>query len=153
MPCAVRIDKGRMINITAFGLNPVIIIQKMRSMVAIEFLEAKKPLVVENRPIKASARVGRLMSGDKNTPSLLLCHEKTGENPEAILWKNEPASKPGLNSKPRIVSGCLEILMPRNTNPATMISPTKAKGSLGRLFTIKRRCGCAIKNTTQKIAK
>ncbi len=38
---------------------------------AIEFLEAKNPFVVEKRPIKAKARTGRLINGDKNTLSTL----------------------------------------------------------------------------------
>ena len=54
---------------------------------AIELREAKKPLVVENRPISANAKVGKLISGDKNTLSTLECHDKSGAKPVKILLK------------------------------------------------------------------
>ena len=40
---------------------------KTRSNEAIELREAKKPLVVEKRPISAIAKAGRLIKGDKKT--------------------------------------------------------------------------------------
>ena len=64
--------------------------QNTKRIEAIELREAKKPLVVENSPINASAKVGKLINGDKNTLSRLLCHENTGANPAAILLKNCP---------------------------------------------------------------
>jgi hypothetical protein len=54
---------------------------------AIMFLEAKKPLVVENRPTNASARVGRPTSGVIKTLWSEPSHKKTGVMPIAILWK------------------------------------------------------------------
>ena len=63
MPCAIRIDKGKMMKIAASGLKPVIIMQKTIKIEAMELREAKKPLVVENRPISAKAKLGRLISG------------------------------------------------------------------------------------------
>ena len=38
-------------------------IEKISSKVAIELREAKKPRVVDNKPISASAKVGKLTSG------------------------------------------------------------------------------------------
>ena len=57
--------------ITADGLNPVIIMQNNSSIEAMEFLDAKNPFVVENNPINAIAKVGKLASGDKKTFSKL----------------------------------------------------------------------------------
>ena len=92
-PCATRIDKGIMINTTELGLKPVMTTVKIRSSVAIELREAKKPLVVEKRPIRARANTGKLTSGDKIGPSGLVLHEKIGIMPFAILLKNSPVTK------------------------------------------------------------
>jgi hypothetical protein len=40
-------------------------------MEAIELRDAKNPLVVENSPISAKAKIGKLISGAKNTLSKL----------------------------------------------------------------------------------
>ena len=60
---------------------------------AMELREAKNPLVVENNPIRAKAKVGRLMSGDKNTFSKLFFHENKGAKPAPILPKKCPGWK------------------------------------------------------------
>ena len=86
-PCAIKIENGRIKKITASGLKPVMTRQKIIKMEAIEFLEAKKPFVVENRPIKAIANTGKLINGDKKTFSRVLCHENTGAKPVIILLK------------------------------------------------------------------
>ena len=104
-PCATKIEKGRIKKTTASGLKPVIIKQKISKIVAMEFREAKNPLVVEKSPIKANAKMGRLISGDKNTLSTVLCHEKTGARPEAILLKKSPIWKFSLNKSSMIVAG------------------------------------------------
>ena len=92
--------------IAAFGLKPVIIMQNIISMVAIEFREAKKPFVVEKRPIKAKARIGRLINGDRNTLSIVLCQEKTGAKPLKMFGKKLSILKLAENSSPIIVFGC-----------------------------------------------
>jgi hypothetical protein len=68
-------------------LNPVIISPKTIKSEAIEFRDAKKPFVVEKSPIKAKANVGKLIKGDKNTPSSEVFQENTGESPERMFWK------------------------------------------------------------------
>ena len=64
-------EKGKMKNTIASGLNPVIIKQNTIKMEAIELRDAKNPLVVENSPISAKAKIGKLISGAKNTLSKL----------------------------------------------------------------------------------
>lgn len=58
-------------NTIASGLNPVIIKQNTIKMEAIELRDAKNPLVVEKSPISAKAKIGKLISGAKNTLSKL----------------------------------------------------------------------------------
>ena len=105
IPCAIRIENGKIKNITASGLNPVMTRQKISRIVAIEFLDAKKPFVVENKPIKANAKSGKLSSGDKNTLSRLLCQENTGDKPAAIFPKKSPSWKFSAKSNSIIVAG------------------------------------------------
>ena len=54
----------------ASGRKPEIKIEKMIRRVAIELREAKKPLVVEKRPTRAIAKIGRLMSGVRKMLSI-----------------------------------------------------------------------------------
>ena len=78
---------------------------KIRSKVAIELRDAKKPLVVENKPISASANIGKLMSGARNTLSSEPLHKKTGASPLPIFGKNDEISKFFENKSSIIVSG------------------------------------------------
>ena len=105
IPCATKIETGKIRNTTASGLNPVIIIPNIISTEAIELRDAKKPLVVENSPISAKAKIGKLISGDKNTLSILLYQENSGANPDAILPKNSPSLKSFANRSSMIVPG------------------------------------------------
>jgi hypothetical protein len=98
-------ERGSIKKIAALGLNPVIIRVNRRSRDAMELREAKKPLVVENRPIRASANTGRLIRGDRNTFSVVFLQENTGARPEEILEKNLFVSKPLANRSSERVSG------------------------------------------------
>ena len=71
IPCAVKIESGSMKNMIALELKPVIIIQNRINSEAMEFRDAKNPFVVEKSPVKASTKVGRDTSGDKNMFSML----------------------------------------------------------------------------------
>ena len=62
-PCAIKIESGRTKRRDASGLKPEIKIVKTIKYVAIEFLDAKKPLTVEKRPVKARKRIGRPING------------------------------------------------------------------------------------------
>ena len=92
-PCATRMDRGMIMKTIELGLNPVITTVKTKSSVAIELREAKNPLVVENKPIKASAKTGKLTSGDRIGPSGLVLQEKIGLMPVRMLLKNSPVAK------------------------------------------------------------
>ena len=105
IPCAIKIENGKIKKITAAGLKPVIIKQKINKIVAMELREAKKPLVVENSPMSAKANKGKLASGERKTLSTVLCHENTGAKPAAILLKKLPIWKSSAKSSSIIVSG------------------------------------------------
>lgn len=152
-PWATRIDKGIIIKTIEFGSKPVITIVKTRRSVAIELREAKKPLVVEKRPMSAKAKTGKLTSGDKIGPSGLLLHEKIGATPVAILWKNRPVSKFLAKKSSSMTLGTLTILITRSAMPATTISPVMMNGIFGKRLITKRRCGCDKTKIIQKIAK
>ena len=104
-PCATKIAEGNIKNTTAFGLKPVIITVNIKSNDAIELREAKKPFVVENNPISASASIGKLMSGAKNTLSVCPRHKNTGVNPDQILGKKLLPLKSFANRSSIIVFG------------------------------------------------
>jgi hypothetical protein len=89
-PCATKIEIGRIMKITAYGLKPVMMRPNMIRIEAIEFLEAKNPFVVENSPIKARERIGKLISGERNTLSLLPCQENSIDSPLETLFTKLP---------------------------------------------------------------
>ena len=100
-----KIENGKMMKITASGLKPVIIIQNIIKIVAIELREAKNPLVVEKSPINAKANDGSEISGARNTPSRLLCHENARVSPNPILFQNSLGWKFGEVSNSANVEG------------------------------------------------
>ena len=105
MPCAIKIANGKMQKTTASGLNPVITKQNNSKIEAMELREAKNPFVVENNPINAKAKVGKLINGERNTPSTLEYQENTGVSPEVILEKKLPNWKYLAVNNSEIVSG------------------------------------------------
>ena len=118
-----------------------------------ELREAKKPLVVEKRPIKAIAKVGKLMSGDKKMLSTLVRHEKTGARPAFKFGINDSGEK-FLAIKSSAMTEPLLIIL--TTNAASTEITTRAvmmRGILGRDFRMKRRCGWVTAKMTQKTAK
>ena len=96
---------GKNMKIIALELNPEIITPNTIKSDAIEFLEAKKPLVVENNPISAKAKIGRLISGERNRFSMLLCHENMEERPPEIFPKKLWMLKSFTNSNSIKVAG------------------------------------------------
>ena len=81
------------------------LIAKIIKSVAIEFLEAKKPFVVENSPISAKAKIGKLISGVKKIFSSEPFHKNNGARPSPILPKKSEISNPFANSSSIIVVG------------------------------------------------
>ena len=92
-PCAIKIANGKTKNITASGLKPVMITVNTSNKEAIELRDAKKPLVVENRPISAKASCGKLINGAKNTLFVPSNQARTGEKPAPMFGKKSLPSK------------------------------------------------------------
>lgn len=153
IPCATKIEQGRIKKIIASELNPVMIKQNTNNNEAIEFLEAKNPFVVENNPISASAKTGRLNNGDRKTLSILWCQENTKESALAILLKKWFGSKPLLRSNSGIISGRWKIPIPSTANPPSKTTKVRIKGNFGKSFTMNRKCGWHRTNNTQNAAK
>ena len=152
-PCATKIDSGKIMKIIISLLKPAMINPNMINSVAMEFLEAKKPLVVENSPISASDNIGRLSSGAKNTLWTNPCQVNNNVNPCTTLPKNIDGSKPSASKSSEITSGWFTILNTNTAIPPRISSAIKTSGTLGKLFTINLRCGCRKTNNTQNIAK
>ena len=109
--------------------------------VAMEFLEAKNPLVVEKSPMRIKAKVGKLISGDKKTLSTVVLQEKTGLKAVAMFGKKLLASKSLTKSNSIIISGRLWMPMPRTMKPLISRIPVIAIGILGRFLMMNLRCG------------
>ena len=61
------------------GVRPERMMVKMIKQVAMELREAKKPLVVERRPITASVTDARPMKGERKELSSAVLQEKNGK--------------------------------------------------------------------------
>lgn len=79
---------GRRIRIEESGLRPDRMIVKIMRQLAMEFLEAKKPFVVDRRPIMARVMEARPMKGDKKVLSRGAFQEKKGRNATCRLSIN-----------------------------------------------------------------
>ena len=137
----------------ALGLKPVIIKVKTKSSEAIELREAKKPFVVENKPIKAKAKIGKLINGVKNTLSSEPLHKNTGAKPLPIFPKKCEISKSFANNNSIMASGLLIMLITKTDIPLNTNSPTTTSGNFGKLLITNLRCGWQNTKITQKIAK
>lgn len=79
--------------------------------------------------------------------------DKIGEKPVIMLLKESSRTKFSENSKVIRVFGLKAILKPSTIRPAIIITVVEIKATLGKLLMMKRKCGWAITNKTQKIAK
>lgn len=104
--------KGKIISTAQSGRKPVIITVKTIKIEAIEFLEAKKPCVVEIRPVIARAREARPIIGDKKMDPTLPPQEKNGKNPFLMFSKYASHEKLSMKKIARMVSGYLIISKP-----------------------------------------
>ena len=89
-PWAIKIVNGKMKKMIESLLKPVIITVKMRSSVAMELREAKKPLVEEKIPMRAIAKVGRPMSGARIGLFGFPRHDTIGVTPATRLFQKLP---------------------------------------------------------------
>ena len=140
-PCATKIESGMIIKTIELGLNPVITTVKTRRSVAIELREAKKPLVVEKRPINAIAKVGKLMSGARKILSTLVRHASSGFRPVLRLFQKISGERFLEASKSAIVLPLLMIFTINAARPEIAMRPVNINGIFGNDFKTKRRCG------------
>ena len=131
-----------MISTAASGLNPVIIIVKTMKTDAIEFLDAKNPFVVENRPVNARAIEARPTIGDRKIDSTLPLQEKNGKNPSRIFARKVPQLKLSTKVSWTKVDGYLMSSYPIKPIILSTTRVAKINGILGRDLIIKRKCGC-----------
>ena len=96
---------GMMMSTTQNGLKPDKRMVKTIKMEAMEFLEAKKPLVVEMRPVKARAREARPIIGARKTDWILPLQEKNGRKASLMLAKKAPQEKLSIKKSVLAVSG------------------------------------------------
>ena len=115
---------------------------KRSSSDAIEFLEAKKPLVVENRPTSASAKTGRPIKGARKIVPPPPNHLNAGSIPARKLFQKSARWKSLVSSSSRIIPGWLIALITNAVIPAIIIILVKRSGNFGKLLNTKRRCGC-----------
>ena len=135
------------------GLNPERTTVKTIKIEAIEFLDAKKPLVVEIRPVMASANEARPIIGDKKTDSMLPLHEKNGRKASLIFEKKWPREKSSIRNRALAVSGKRRISYPSTPTAASMMTLAIMNGTFGKDLIMKRRCGCKKAYSTTKMAK
>ena len=125
----------------AKGLRPASKIVKMINIEAMEFLEAKKPLVVEIRPVIARASEASPIIGAKNTDSILPLQEKNGKKASLILEKYLPQEKSSIKVRDFRVSGWRSTSRVKAEITVRVIIIPSTKMAFGIDFTIKRRCG------------
>ena len=98
---------GKIIRTAQSGLNPEIIAVKIRKIEAIELREAKKPLVVEMRPVIASVREAIPIIGARKTDSMLPLQEKKARRAFLMFSRNVPQLKSFIKKSEVIVDGYL----------------------------------------------
>ena len=76
-PCAIKIASGIIRNRIDSGSKPEMKNEKIIRPVAMEFLDAKNPFMVEKIPTKTRKKVGMPMIGVKTVPSGLLLKLKS----------------------------------------------------------------------------
>ena len=140
-PWAVKIESGKMKKMMALELNPAMMSVKTISSDAIELREAKKPLVVEKRPINAIAKVGKLMSGARKILSTLVRHASSGFRPVLRLFQKISGERFLEASKSAIVLPLLMIFTINAARPEIAMRPVNINGIFGNDFKTKRRCG------------
>ena len=138
-PWAVKIESGNIKNITASGRKLVTTRVNTSKSDAIELRDAKNPLVVENRPMRAIAKVGKLISGDKKMLSTLVRHESNGRRPVLRFPIIMSGVKPRAVKSSVIVLPLLMILIMSAARPEITMSAVMIRGIFGKDLRTKRR--------------
>ena len=100
---------GKMMRTAESGLKPEIMAVKIMKIEAIELREAKKPLVVEIRPVIAKINEAIPIIGARNTESMLPLQEKNTRKAFLTLSKKAPQEKSFIKHNSVIVVGYLMI--------------------------------------------
>ena len=132
---------GRRIRIADSGFKPERIIVKMIKQVAIELREAKKPLVVDNRPITARATEAKPTNGERKVLSSVVFQEKKGKKAIWRLVRKWSKLKSGARSNSLAMGGLINTAITSAAPPARMINVVITSGMIGRVLIVKRKCG------------
>ena len=109
MPWAVRIANGKIMRTAELGLKPEIMAVKIMKIEAIELREAKKPLVVEIRPVIARISEAIPIIGARNMESILPLQEKNTRKAFLMLLKKVSQEKSFIKHSSVMVVGYLII--------------------------------------------
>ena len=109
MPWAVKIANGKIIRTAESGLKPEMTAVKIMKIEAIELREAKKPLVVEIRPVMAKMSEAMPIMGARKTESMLPLQEKNTRKAFLMLSKKVFQEKSFIKHSSVIVVGYLMI--------------------------------------------
>ena len=134
-----------------FGESPEMKMVNKINMVAIEFLEAKKPLAVLTNPASATESEASPIIGESIADSALPVQEKNGKKADLILLKK--LLKLSVQRSSLAVLWNLRKLKTRNAKARTETAMMAISGFLGRLLTTKRRCGWDKTKIKMKPAK
>ena len=143
MPWAVKMANGKMMRTAQSGLKPEMMAVKMINIEAMEFLEAKKPLVVEMRPVMARMSDAIPIIGARKIESILPLQEKKTRTAFFILLKKTPQEKSFINISSVMVDGYLIISYPRQPMTTRTAIAVMINGIFGSERIMKRRCGWA----------
>lgn len=135
------------------GLSPARKMVKTMSQVAIELREAKKPFVVERRPMTARAMEARPTKGERKALSSVVLHAKNGRKAVWILLMNVFQVRPGARKSSAMMPGLTTKLTTNEARPSRMMKIVRISGIVGRVLIVKRRCGWAIAKITMKAAR
>lgn len=144
---------GNMISRAESGLKPLNITVNNTKHVAIAFLEAKKPFVVENRPAKAKNSEAKLISGVSSRPSRGLPQLKNGSNAIFRFEKKWPNSYSSEKSRCRPIDQLLKMFIASIVTPARAMMQVAIKGMRGSVLIVKRRWGFRRANKIIKMSK
>ena len=149
----MRIAIGSRIRIAHSGLSPDNKIVKIMRQLAIEFLEAKKPLAVDSRPITANAIEARPMKGDRKALSRVVFQAKKGKKAVWILVRNWVKEKSGVSRSSAMMDGLMKAAITRAVSPTIMMKIVRIRGKVGKVLIVKRKCGCKRAKRAMKIAR
>lgn len=146
-------ESGNRIKIADSGLSPARKIVKTMRQLAMELREAKKPLVVDSKPMTAKAMDASPTKGERNWLSRVVFQEKSGRNATLTLSMNPLRVRPGASKSSGMILGLTKAATTRAASPINIINRVRISGTVGRVLIVKRRCGWRSANSTIKAAR